>query len=533
MRRREPTRRPQPEHAVQRGRAVRNGTLNVVAQGVYAVFHIVAIIALARALGRAGLGEYYTAFALIVMVQVLSEAGLGTLLTHRIAQRPGEWKRLVAEATPLYLGAMAASILVLLLVGYAWAELDGRPAMLTMFAAAAGVCAAIHAQRLFAGAFQGLERFGYENAARIAQGAALAGGLLMTISVTRPGPGAAMLVLMASHVVAACILGFGLFRAWRRTPAPEAPRRRASAREWLRGSVPIGYGDAVRSMSWQADTLLLGLMMPASAVGVFSVAYRPLGPLNWLPRAIASALFPAFSRRSSTPDHLSEMLATSTRILTLIGIFIATMLFVLAEPVILLMAGPEFLDAVTPFRVLVWVIVLSFASYQLRYLFTALGRQRAFARLVTATFVLKVALELALLPLVGTAGAILGTLVCEFAFIAGGLVLIARGGVLRMDWARLGGGALSAGCTGLALWPLRSVDFAWLPLILAAAGVVYMALCVAFMAIGARELRALLGVLTIGGASVRDARSVDHQTRRTGVREDALAAAGSGAAAPR
>ena len=58
----------------------------------------------------------------------------------------------------------------------------------------------------------------------------------------------------------------------------------------------MGLADVVRKLTWQLDTVLLALLQPAAVVGIYTVAYRPLGALNWLPQAVMSALFPSLAR---------------------------------------------------------------------------------------------------------------------------------------------------------------------------------------------------------------------------------------------
>ena len=84
---------PAPGHP---GRILRNSAWNMAAQGLYGIFHLAVVFTLARALGKELLGRYYTLYALVLIVQLVAEAGVGTLLTRRIVQAPGPWRRTAA-----------------------------------------------------------------------------------------------------------------------------------------------------------------------------------------------------------------------------------------------------------------------------------------------------------------------------------------------------------------------------------------------------------------------------------------------------
>src|SRR5205085_8734527 len=108
----------------------------------------------------------------------------------------------------------------------------------------------------------------------------------------------------------------------------------------------LGLGDVVRGLTWQVDTILLRLLQPAAAVGVYSIAYRPLGPLNWVPRAVLTAMFPSFARLAEGDrPGLGRAFAASARLMWLVSLPIAVSIFVGAEPIIAVLAGPQYLEA--------------------------------------------------------------------------------------------------------------------------------------------------------------------------------------------
>ena len=147
-------------------RLLRNSTLNLTSQVFYAVFHLLAVVILARGLGKDGFGEYYTLFALILVVQLVIEVGMGRILTLRISQAMHSWRKTAGEANGVFALLAFASALSFWGVGGAWSWYRGDVALFVEFVAAGVACAALQVQRFAAGIFQAFEMFGYENGAR-------------------------------------------------------------------------------------------------------------------------------------------------------------------------------------------------------------------------------------------------------------------------------------------------------------------------------------------------------------------------------
>jgi O-antigen/teichoic acid export membrane protein len=470
-------------------RIVRNSTLGLVSFGLNAAFNLVVVFILARRLGRAGLGRYYTVFVVMTFVQLITEAGLSTILTQRIALAPGSWRRTVGEAAGLLALASSVAVATLLAVGAAWAAWGGEPGAFPLFAMAAIACVGQHVQRFGAGVLQAFETFEAEAVARIVQGGLFAGAVWRLVGRGPDGLFTALACLAASHAVEALIVVASQPRGGRFPSFCLSP---AVVRDWLSEAVPLGLGDVARRLTWQVDTLLMGLLQPPEAVGIYSVAYRPLGPLNWVPRAILTAAFPAFARLAEgDPKALGRAFTASLRLLWVISLPIAVTICVCARPLILLLAGPEYLEAVVPMRLLIWITSLSFLSYQFRFLFTALGRRRLYSQLVVAILVLEAALEALLIPRWGYFGACAGSMVGEFLFTVVGLLLCRRLGVAAVEWGLWARAAVAAGVMGLILALIGEVRLPLLALGVAATTALYVALCVALGALRWDELRRL------------------------------------------
>jgi O-antigen/teichoic acid export membrane protein len=427
-------------------RVVRNSTLNLATQGLYSALNLLLVYVLAG-LGTERFGRFYWFFALILIVQIFWELGATTILTRRIVQAPDGWRETLADAAGLFTLIALFSLGTFLCLG-AWWRADAE---LLMCSAAAGVtCAAMQVQRFSAAVFQAFELFRYENLGKLLQIVLLTSVAAALVHLNLASLTGLVWLLAASHVAAALYMMAALQRRWHCL----AWRLHLSRiKDWFAESGPLALGDMARGLSAQLDTVLMGRLQPAAAVGIYSMAYRPLGPVYWLPRVVMQAAFPSFARLAITDQQaLGRAFSSSLRLMWLISLPMALCVSAYAGPVVALLAGPEFAAAAVPMRILAWIVSLSFLSFQFRFVLAALGKAQAYVRLAVAVLLLEVCLELALIPRWGYLGACAGLAVGEVTFALAGLALCMRAGLGTIEWRPLVGGALGAAVMGAVLW---------------------------------------------------------------------------------
>jgi O-antigen/teichoic acid export membrane protein len=468
-------------------RIVRNSAGNLLALAVNAFCNLLVVFALARYLGKELLGQYFTVFAVLMAVQMILESGITTMLTCRIVQCPDIWRRTVAEATGLLVLVVMASVGSMAGIGFAWSRWRDDPTMYGPYLAASFACAALQVERFCSAVFRAFEQFRYENIGRVIQGTFFGGSVIGCCMLGIASPAVAMAMLGVSHVAAAIFLIMKLQLRWR---CLGWRLDLSVVKDWLREAVPIGMGDVVRRLTWQLDTLLLGAMQSPGVVGIYSVAYRPLGPLNWVPRAILTAAFPSFARMAATDrESLDRIFANSTRLLWVISLPIAIAICLSAKPLILFLAGSEFLESATPMQVLIWISTLSFLSIQFRFLYTAVGRQQLFARLALVIFLIEAAIEALLIPFWGYMGACAGSLVGELVFTLAGLAFCSYFGLGRIPWAPMFRAGLAGFVMGAIIWPGRDLSLIKIIPLIAVASLVYVLLCILLGALHWVEVR--------------------------------------------
>jgi O-antigen/teichoic acid export membrane protein len=481
-------------------RILRNSTLSLAAQIGNAFAQVIVVLLVARRLGSTALGELYPLLDLVTFVQLVSEAGTGTVLTRRLVQMPKERERIIAEARSIFAIIMVLSIAGFGAIGLVWWALQADVGALLRCVLAGIACAFIHLQRFASGIFRASDMFGVENLSRVLQGIAFAilvGVLFLAGAGSLSG---VVVAFMISQGAAGVFLLLGVQKQW-----IEAGRWQFSIarwRNWLGESVHLGSGDVVRQLMWQMDTIVIRILHSPAAAGVFSLAYKPLGPINWLPRAVLTAAFPSLARMATGGrNKLESAFAHSSRLLWLMSIPIAVTVAFGAEPLVKLMSGKnysEFEASVGLLRVLIWITALAFLSAQFRFVLAAVGSLPGYTRLATAAFVLKAVLEFALVPRLSYYGALVACLAGELAFTFLGLALCKKLGIGSID-RRMGIGALFAGAVMastffVSMLFIETTLISWLVESLIAT-IIYIAVCLSTGVLERKELVQLIDSL--------------------------------------
>jgi O-antigen/teichoic acid export membrane protein len=182
---------------------------------------------------------------------------------------------------------------------------------------------------------------------------------------------------------------------------------------------------------FKIDTVLLSIFKPLADVGTYSVAYRFLEQVLFIPGFFVVAVFPIIASYHATGDAMLKVaIDKSFAFLVMLALPVAAASFVLAPDIIHLVAGVEFDAAVTPLRILVFASIFFFTNALFSLLLVIYELQRQMALLAATILVGNVALNLVLIPPFSYTGAAVATVITE-----------ACGGIAMMIWATRSVGA--------------------------------------------------------------------------------------------
>ena len=174
------------------------------------------------------------------------------------------------------------------------------------------------------------------------------------------------------------------------------------------------------------DTVFLSKMIGDRAVGFYSVAMKIPFALQFIPAALAAAIFPAFSRHFvHDKDQLKLTFDKVMKFLMVVVLPISAGIAVLAKPIINFFYGNEYLPSVIPLQILICGLIFVFLNFPLGSLLNGCNRHLTNTFLVGTTMIINIIINLLVIPQYSYIGAAATFLVTHgFLFLAG--LMVAR-----------------------------------------------------------------------------------------------------------
>lgn len=232
----------------------------------------------------------------------------------------------------------------------------------------------------------------------------------------------------------------------------KATRELLGFSRWIVGNGLVGY------LSERGPDYLIGRIAGATSLGVFRIAHELSQlPTTELMYPIMRAAYPGYSKVAGEREKLKAMYLSVQAAVLLLTLPAAVGLIVLAEPVVLLLLGPKWLDAIPVMRVLGVYGTIKVFQLTNNAVFNVVGKPHLNMNLnaleAGIALPLLVALMLSGQPL---AQASLAYVAAQLVVVPLAMVLLARQLQLRavdrmrVTWRPMAGVAVLA----LALWPL-------------------------------------------------------------------------------
>jgi O-antigen/teichoic acid export membrane protein len=384
------------------------GTAFVVEKGAQFALVVVA----GRTLGEAGFGRFSFATNLAVLLAFVTDLGLTTWTTRALARGQDQAAAVLGTGLRLRLAAAVPVVVALVSVALAVADRAFAVAVLALGIAylARGLCD--HARAVF----RARERLGDE------------GKLNATIAVLATAAGIAAVRLGAGGLgglaagIMAGTLGGALYGGvlLRRNYGPWAgPGDRALARRMLREAAPFYLAGAFTLVYARADVLLLKPLAFDAEVGAYRAAGQLVEVVKQFPVLLMTATFPQLAR--GFHESRAGLIHTERAITGLLlggGLLLGAFLALAADPIILLLFGPEFAGAVPVLRTLAAAVPLLFMNCGILHFFVARDRGTLNLAFAAAMVVVNAATNLLLDRRFGAVGAASATVVTEAMLFA-------------------------------------------------------------------------------------------------------------------
>jgi len=268
---------------------------------------------------------------------------------------------------------------------------------------------------MFYSIFQAYEKMEYQSLGQILSSVLMLSGVLFVISQGFSVIGIASLYFIINLIIlmysfAVCTWKFA------------KPKIEVDWLFWkptIKEALPFGLTGTFIIIYLWIDSVMLSLMKGNEVVGWYGAAYRLVLVLLFIPATFNSAVFPLMSRfYVSSKNSLKFMFEKHFKYMLIIGFPIGIGITLLADRIILLIFGAEYVPSVIALKILIWAVVLIFARTAFERVLEAANRQIIVTEVFGVCALLNVILNLILIPKYSYIGAAVATLITDFAVFA-------------------------------------------------------------------------------------------------------------------
>ena len=436
---------------------LKNASSSLIGNVLSIPLQFLGFIIVARSLGPAVFGQYSFAQELTLFVVYAADAGLNILATREMARHKAHAGAIHGTLLRLKLLLSAGCYLAILAVGGIMSD------SLSTFAAVAvlGVANLLLSYLFLAnGVFRACERMVWESVTGLLQPICFS---LFTAFVAYSAlvPVGLLPMTLARLASFLPVVALALAITWRLVP-PSRAAAPCTGREYLRQGLPIVMAMVAFDALLRISVLFLQAWSTQVELSMFTVSARIVYSLWLIPYIFAGAWLPGMAR-SAVEQRQEEFIRHSLRLTRLVAIAAApltVMLNMAAEPIVLLLFGPDYRAGGPVLRVLSYCVPFLFLFYGMKTILEARNQQRQFYVIVVVGLAVGLIANALLVPRGGAVGA-------AWAYLAGiststclGYALAAKSvdwGALAFSLGRVGCGAAAAGGVLWLLMPLSLV----------------------------------------------------------------------------
>ncbi|MDQ3808941.1 MAG: flippase [Chloroflexota bacterium] len=384
-------------------RVARNTLAPIAARVIDAGFALVYL----RLLGRADVGAYTFVVVFTTYLDTLVDFGLNALVAREVPRTPALARPALGSVSLLRLGLWLAGLPLVLAV---YGPLRQVAGLSDEAAVAGGVFYLALLPTVLAktasGILWGLERL------EVTAGVSVVATMLKTVlGAAALFAGFGLLGLAVASVLVNIVTAGSLMAMLRLPPGQTSTR---PGLRWLRESWPLFLNQLLQGLFFKIDALLLPALAGLTAAGVYGAAYRVSEGAGIISSSFTLALFPRLARAAD----LAAAYRVALRLLLQLAMPLAAGTALLAEPIIFVVGGREYLpEAAMALTILICYLPLSFANGLIQYVLIAAGRQRSVTLAFVAALLINVLANLALIPRFGYVGAAWVTVASEVVLL--------------------------------------------------------------------------------------------------------------------
>jgi O-antigen/teichoic acid export membrane protein len=363
-----------------------------------------------RLLGIEGYGQYAYYLALLLLASQPANCGMRQTLTKYLAERTEDhvWHRHLARFAGS-VNAVASGLIGIVVACWLLSSLPFEFRSLLLTAVVIGLLWSEQVLQHAGGILYGLHR--EEQATLPASlGIVLGGAFGVGLAAAGFGVLGALIGMLGAGIIVAvvtmCLAHRALGNPWELEPKMALPRR-----ELLQfGLSSMAYAGIAMTL-YSIDVILVRHFAGDQQTGLYAAAVQWSEFVWFLPIAIEGVMLQTTARLwiQGQVDEITQLVSRLMRYVALTTAFLLLFVLVFSEQIVTLYFGPEFKDAAVPLQLLVPGAFAFSLARVIRPVIHARGWVMTLLKVVVAATAVNIALNVALVPSWGAAGASVAT----------------------------------------------------------------------------------------------------------------------------
>ena len=393
-------------------RIAKNTSSLLLAQLIASIFGIVLSVYIARLLGDINFGKYSFAIAFTSFFVIFSDLGYHTLLVREVSKDRNNAAKYLSNVIGIRIILSVIFFIFIIgiinLMGYPndtkdFVYLFGASAILTAFAT------------VFNMIFRSFEKMEYD---------ALLNTIIMIIKVILSifvlylGYGLIEVGFVFLFVsIINVILGF--FICHYKFVKPKITIDMSFWKSSIKLALPISLASIFGLIYIKIDTIMLSVMKGDAVVGWYNASYNLTLGLTPIPDLFMNALLPMMALYSiSQKEALKNIFEKSFKYLFIFGLPIAVGTTLLADKIVFLIYGNQYMNSIIALQILAWDILLVFLYRCIYYLLISINKQNLVMIVAGSCALINIGLNLLLIPSYSYVGSGIATIITEIILLS-------------------------------------------------------------------------------------------------------------------
>lgn len=189
-------------------------------------------------------------------------------------------------------------------------------------------------------------------------------------------------------------------------------------KKFLKMSMPVGISAFVTFLYFKMDTILLSILKGSEAVGIYNMAYKIIENITFFPGMIVGLILPLLSMYVfSDKNNFTRIVNETAKVFILIIVPLIIGTLFLAEDIIGIIGGEEFLISANVLRILIVALAFIFFGNLFNSILLSANLQNKLMHILSFCAVFNIGLNFIFIPRYSYNGAAMVSLVTEFLVV--------------------------------------------------------------------------------------------------------------------